>query len=282
MEDIRAALTDHRIGMPDKLSKPVTFSMMGDGVWEIRQTPMGIVSRRVAKGEVPGLGRELVEGIILSVPRIPLWMVGMAVSFFRAVHRQHGSEAVLRIAWNPEKEQHEFICPDQEVSPGGVWFRKERMSSSLVLMADIHSHHTMRAYFSDTDDKDEKADLLYMVAGRIHAAIPELAVRLRSGGCDVDVSHDDVFRPSEVRFDVSFPRTWMDRVRRRRPSPNLNVRLGLDPCDPPGACMEHGMCWIHSSDALCCFCGEAPGKWTDGAGNAFCSKECFLTAGGAA
>lgn len=282
MEDIRAALTDHCIGVPNGLSKPITFSMMGDGVWEIRQVPMGTVSRRVAKGEIPGLGRELVEGITLSVPRIPLWMIGTAVSFFRAVHRRHGSEAVLRIAWNPEEGRHEFICPRQDVSPGGVWFRKERILPPLVLMADIHSHHTMRAYFSDTDDKDEKADLLYMVAGRIHAAIPELAVRLRSGGCDVDISHEDVFEPSEVRFDVSFPRTWLDRVSRHRPPPSLATRLGLDPCDPPGACMEHGRCWVHSSDAACCFCGAVPCGWTDNAGNAFCSEECALASGGTA
>ena len=45
------------------------------------------------------------------------------------------------------------------------------------VLADVHSHHRMRAFFSATDDGDETGFRIYVVMGDIFA-MPEIAVRV--------------------------------------------------------------------------------------------------------
>jgi PRTRC genetic system protein A len=43
---------------------------------------------------------------------------------------------------------------------------------------DLHSHNTMRAFFSNTDDADESGLRFYAVIGRLDTECPELAARV--------------------------------------------------------------------------------------------------------
>lgn len=213
---LQAALVGHSIGNTD-LKKPVNYVMMGDGVWEIRKTQMGNIIRRMAEARIPGLPCSLKEGIELAVPKIPFALLGQAVSFFRAVYRQHRAEAILRIVWNTKTKKHEMVCPHQRVSGGRVDFGRDPLPPHQVLMADIHSHHSMSAYFSPTDDGDEQADLVYMVVGKIDRIMPELAIRLRASGQDVSMKESDILEPSEISMDAPFPPQWLEKVQKYKP-----------------------------------------------------------------
>ena len=46
----------------------------------------------------------------------------------------------------------------------------------------LHSHHALRAYFSATDDADERGFALYGVVGRLDTAAPEVALRAGAFG----------------------------------------------------------------------------------------------------
>ena len=46
----------------------------------------------------------------------------------------------------------------------------------------LHSHHALRAYFSATDDADERGLALYGVVGRLDTAAPEVALRAGAFG----------------------------------------------------------------------------------------------------
>ena len=58
-------------------------------------------------------------------------------------------------------------------------------ASSVVL--DIHSHHCMTAYFSQTDDRDEQGCRFYAVIGRIYDQ-PEIRLRLGVYGDFMELS----------------------------------------------------------------------------------------------
>ena len=79
--------------------------------------------------------------------------------------------------------------------------------------ADIHSHNSMAAKFSSTDDQDEKATRLYIVLGRLNRFFPEISVRMSCGG----VFH--LIDPAAVLESIGeeFPHQWFDHVRVRRP-----------------------------------------------------------------
>ncbi|KPL89973.1 Mov34/MPN/PAD-1 family protein [Herpetosiphon geysericola] len=71
-----------------------------------------------------------------------------------------------------------LIAPtEQHASAGSVRYA---MPQEPVLL-DIHSHHTMRAYFSGTDDRDDQGLSISMVVGNIFEK-PEAVARLNVYG----------------------------------------------------------------------------------------------------
>ena len=59
---------------------------------------------------------------------------------------------------------------------------------------DVHSHNTMVARFSRTDDRDEQATRLYMVIGRLDRYYPEICCRFACGGWHVEIPAEQVSR----------------------------------------------------------------------------------------
>lgn len=68
--------------------------------------------------------------------------------------------------------------------------RYERLPSTVL---DIHSHGTMRPFFSGTDDKDEQGFRLYMVVGRLDTLVPEVEMRVGVYGYFAPVQFEEVF-----------------------------------------------------------------------------------------
>ena len=58
---------------------------------------------------------------------------------------------------------------------------------------DIHSHNLMDAYFSSTDNSDEKATRIYAVIGRLDKLFRDISMRISVGGKFVDIKSDRCF-----------------------------------------------------------------------------------------
>ena len=80
--------------------------------------------------------------------------------------------------------------------------------NNLLHYADIHSHNSMAARFSEIDDEDEKANRLYLVMGRLDQYFPEVSARICNGGTFLSLHPGDVLEgvPRE------FPSWWSNRV----------------------------------------------------------------------
>lgn len=84
--------------------------------------------------------------------------------------------------------------PRQTVSTAGVDFTLSDMDREKFLpFLEIHSHNTMGAFFSETDDKDEKATGIYVVVGRLDRLFPEIKARISVGGKFVDIAPEEIF-----------------------------------------------------------------------------------------
>ena len=66
----------------------------------------------------------------------------------------------------------------------------------------------MKAYFSETDDRDEKATRIYTVIGRLDKMLPDIKMRISVGGKFEEINPMDMF---EYPFD-DFPSEWLDNV----------------------------------------------------------------------
>jgi PRTRC genetic system protein A len=177
-------------------------------VYEIRDTEMGRFITPVVGCEMLS---EIQAGFIPALPRIPADLMMHVLAFFRHyTHKGDDKEAMLNIYW--DKDNREFIAdvPEQAVTKVSVdsQISMEFTDDRYIHYMDIHSHNSMRAFFSQADDYDEKATRLYTVIGKLNEYIPEIKTRFSNGGTFMEIDPVEVFEP----LSVSFPQEWKSRV----------------------------------------------------------------------
>lgn len=113
----------------------------------------------------------------LTVNKIPIGLLKEIVKFFRINPKK---EAAAQIFYEPAKNCYEVYYPQQETSECSVVFlRDHAMENEKVLVMDVHSHGSMPAFFSATDNHDEKGTRLFLVFGNLDKEY--LSYKLRAG-----------------------------------------------------------------------------------------------------
>lgn len=126
--------------------------------------------------------RPLEESIELTHGKIPRRLYDLALSVLMAGSDR---EQYLAITWEGE---YRLRMPGQDRNGASVKY--ETLPSSIM---DIHSHGSMKAFFSFTDDRDEQGLRLYMVVGRLDTLLPEVELRLGVYGYFATLNIDEVF-----------------------------------------------------------------------------------------
>ena len=115
------------------------------------------------------------DGVVFKLPKIPYQLLHTVLAHAR---KAGDGGTVMR----PIEQMYHFhyiggrwrvAVPDQHATPGRVYYSGGD-DNSIVL--DLHSHHGMKAYFSDTDNKDELGCRFYAVIGKIYDK-PEIVLR---------------------------------------------------------------------------------------------------------
>lgn len=122
-------------------------------------------------------------------------------------------EVLVQIFWDTQEERHVVAVPRQSVNAVAVHADMDDedypgADERYVLCMDIHSHDTMRAFFSAEDDRDERDDGVYLVMGRLDRYFPEIKARVCNGGVFADIDPDVVLEP----FGMQFPEDWCGNV----------------------------------------------------------------------
>lgn len=194
--------------------KVICLLPSNDGkIYELRKTDAGEFT--APKHKVMDF-QEIRAGFTPALPKIPMSLLRQIITFFRTfMGDDEQFEAMAHIYWDKEKEQFFAYVPKQEVSKDEITADLRGCpydnSERYLLYADIHSHNSMKAFFSPTDDQDEKSTRLYMVVGRLDKFFPDIQVRFFCGGTHVPID------PSLVIEDLweQFPPHWMERVTRK-------------------------------------------------------------------
>lgn len=191
--------------------KLISLIPSDDGaVYDVRINSVGTFSA-VAEN-TKGLDR-IRAGFIPALPKIPYSELSKIIAFFKSyVKLEQELEAYALIYWSFADSKYYVYVPEQTVS-------KARVSSSLPeideekfpLVMEIHSHNTMPACFSPTDNKDEKATRIYTVVGRLDKVFPDITTRVSVGGTFVEIDPSIVFEG----FSGSFPESWRNAVTER-------------------------------------------------------------------
>ena len=190
-----------------KSGKAIAYVPSDDGnVYEIRKNEIGIF--RAKANKIRGLTK-VRAGFTPALPLIPFDMLSEIIDFFRYfADRKNICEALVNVYWDAENKRYIVKVPEQKVGAAAVDTVLPDVEDDLIHVMDIHSHNYMKAYFSETDDRDEKATRIYTVIGRLDKMLPDIKMRISVGGKFEEINPMDMF---EYPFD-DFPSEWLDNV----------------------------------------------------------------------
>lgn len=204
--------------MPEReedLPAQINYLMTKEGVVVFRRLPFGVITEKLEGEPLLASPHPLLPPlpplkVWLTTPKIPWAIYTQIVAFFRAVNEKHKAEAIIRVFWDPDTDQWIPHCPEQEVGAAKVDHKDDfDKEGHYRHVADIHSHNTMSAFFSGTDDADEKkAVRLYGVIGKIQHPIPASSWRAWTGKAFAPLKFADVITlptEEEVEVAVKFP-----------------------------------------------------------------------------
>ena len=123
----------------------------------------------------------------LNVPKIPFAVLSDILDLFHNVHEEFSCEVMVRIFYHPEKGYSIEVPPQTDFACHVIYeaFNQEE-DDERILVAEIHSHNCFPAFWSSTDDQDEKGYRIYGVYGSFDAEVTE-RFRFGVGGKFFDI-----------------------------------------------------------------------------------------------
>lgn len=138
------------------------------------------------------------------LPKLPISLLWAIERFFGFISQNYHTEALVRIYYNPETARYVCMVPPQDVTNVSVHTDMVE-DCSLWPVMDIHSHGSLKAYFSYIDDMDEKGNRIFGVIGgyKEDGCATEKLFRAGTGGYFLSLSVDDVFEPDSCRKELT-------------------------------------------------------------------------------
>ena len=165
----------------------------------------------VSYTKLPGLA-ESQPFIKLDYPKIPARALAFMLDKARQAKGPRGEavEILFHLSFNTERGRWRVDIPEQERSVAAVKPVRSAVApggSYETALLEVHSHHGMQAFFSETDNRDEQGFRLYAVIGDI---FKNPGIRLRVGiyGLHYELPASEVFE-----LGISDPATGQPLVR---------------------------------------------------------------------
>lgn len=237
-EESRAFFSSAEELFKNKELHPINILAAKDGFYEVRENRIGVFVTRTCPEklqewsvfdqfyeELPPVDHldPCREGFKLNLPKVPNQLFEQLISFFMD-YADHNVEVMGVFYWNMVKKQYFLDIPFQHVSKVSVDPCYTELSSNFIKVAEVHSHNTMKAYFSSIDDAYELGTMLYGVIGKLRMAsgIIRFDVQTRAGSAGyfipllpsawVDCDYDNQEDSWNLVSYTPYPQKWRTRV----------------------------------------------------------------------
>lgn len=174
------AVTSGKKGAADVVAFP-GISM--DEEMRVEQTDIGTFY-----GNLDRVGGVMSLSFDYKLPLMPRSILDGIIKEFK---KDTTKEAMLQVRYNKASKRFYVYRPEADLSSVSVNYRLGHTKDLTVLT--IHSHNTMPAYFSSTDDEDEIMTGLYGVVGRLNRPHPQVLFRAGMEGAFCALTESDLF-----------------------------------------------------------------------------------------
>lgn len=181
--------------------KNIVFA--GNGIYNVLKNEFAIIYDKL---EIDYINNNLnkIDGntiFKLNIPKPSIKYFIQIVDMFKYIYDKIKSELALNLYYHKSSKRFYLEIMEQDVSPGFCNYKYSPLENNknYVRYLQIHSHHSMSASFSNTDDKDEKNSIMcfFGVVGRLneHSDIfqVEKKFRLWTGVQFVEIGFMDIF-----------------------------------------------------------------------------------------
>ena len=179
--------------------------------------------------EFPAEFVDLEEECTYTMPLIPCDIVDKLDEFFRLIHSQHGSEAIVILTYDTNKTDSSgwgVLVPDQTNTAAHCKYDADSIAAikpdHVVIVGSVHSHPEMAAYASGTDHQDQADfDGIHITYGwqkSINNGATQYYAELQMSGKNYKLDIDDVFESRTIQKDPD-PEVveWSTKVKKAHP-----------------------------------------------------------------
>ena len=104
----------------------------------------------------------------LHIRKIPSITFARIVDFFKRIYQLHHSECISMLMYNIDTQKYKIYIPHQKVTGASLDYIKPLPIEGYIKLCTIHSHASMGAFHSGTDDTDEEHfDGLHITIGNL-------------------------------------------------------------------------------------------------------------------
>lgn len=157
---------------------------------------------------------EINEETSVNIPKIDHATFDFIVDLFKAVYKKFSSEVNVLLYYGHTDKKWYVRLPKQDVSGASVnyeltdddvWYQNgeivKKVPKGLICFGTCHSHASMGAFFSATDDGDDKSNTGYqIVIGKVNGTNVETKCRLTLPGQTIDKTLGEVVEDVEDTF----------------------------------------------------------------------------------
>jgi len=162
----------YSIGIQPKPGKMYQYMMAGNGLF-LRASRTNLTAQiPLAFTDKPVRGLPDATMNVDLIHKVTPGMLGRIISLSR---QNLPNEILFYLNFATVWRLH---CPEQTNTPGHCEPVNPFNQASQTALIEVHSHGSMRAYFSATDDRDETGFRIYVVIGKLDATFPEIMVRV--------------------------------------------------------------------------------------------------------
>lgn len=162
---------------------PIAYVVAQGGAFRVVNT--AVFQAVVPAKGLPMLGN-LKQQATLLLPKVPPHQVAQLIAFFRDVWDRYATEVTVLLAYNAAEQAYTFVVPSQKTSAGKCDYDVPRDADAppgCKFVGTVHSHGSLPAFHSGTDQHDEKyADGVHATIGYVDAHHVQVVASLACGG----------------------------------------------------------------------------------------------------
>lgn len=178
------------------------------------------------------------EEAIYNMPAIPHIIIDKLDQFFRLVDAQHGTESIVMLTYDLEKQGSEgwgVLVPDQSNTSVHCNYDPDSIATmkpdNVMIVGSVHSHPGMAAYASGTDHKDQADfDGIHITFGwqkSVNNGATQYHIEMQMAGKAYTLNPEDVFEDYTVEKDPD-PEVvdWTSKVKKVLPPNSGGTHTG--------------------------------------------------------